>query len=406
MHFLRRYSQLYIAILLNASLASCMVGPNFHQPPAPQTTTYNESKLSSKTVSTRGVGTSGKAQIYVASQDIPAEWWALFHSPEINALVQTGITNSPNMAAAYAALRQAQENVNVQVGNSLFPAFGATTSGERQLFSSAGFGNVFPPSIFNLFNTSVNVSYTFDVFGGARRQIESLVAQVDYQQFQLIAAYLSMTSNIVTTAVTIASLQAQIQATHELIAVEQGQLDILNKQYHLGGISLENVMTQQTLVAQARASLPPLEKNLSQNRHSLSVLVGAYPNGSLPEIKLSALRLPIRLPVTLPSNMVRQRPDVRASEALLHAASAQIGVATANLLPKFTLSGAYGWQAVTSAALFGTNTNVWNIAGSITQPLFHGGALLAWLQQAGHNNRNDCGCAGQHIELLTSMGVR
>jgi NodT family efflux transporter outer membrane factor (OMF) lipoprotein len=363
---------------LGISLTSCMVGPDFHRQPPPQTNTYTESKLPAHTVGTSEVGKSGTRQKFILGQDIPAEWWRLFHSHAINELVRTGMNNSPNIAAAYAALRQAQENFNAQIGNALFPAFSANVGAQRELFSAATFGeDQIPPSLFNLFNATVNVSYTLDVFGGARRQIEALGAQIDYQQFQLLAAYLSMTANIVTTAVTIASLQAQIDTTRELIHLEQGQLDILNKQYHLGGISLTNVMTQQTLVAQTRAKLPALEKLISQNRHALSALVGAYPSGPLPEIKLNSLTLPRKLPVSIPSNMVRQRPDIRAAEATLHAASAKIGVATANLFPQFAISGNYGWQAGTPSTLFGTSTNVWTLATSITQPLFQGGALFA-----------------------------
>jgi len=368
----------FISILLASSLLTgCMVGPDFHPPHPPTPTTYTESPLPKKTVSTPSVSKGGKAQQFVTGPTIPAQWWYLFHSKELNQLITTGLANSPNLASAYAALREAQENLNVQIGNSLFPAFNALGSASRQLFSNASFGTTIPPTLFNLFNANVNISYTLDIFGGARRQVEALMAQVDYQQFELIAAYLTLTSNIVTTAVTIASLQAQITVTQSLLIAEENQLAIIQKQFSAGGVSKENVLTQAILVAQTRASLPPLEKSLSQNRHALSVLVGAYPNGPLPIIDLDALQLPTHLPVSLPSNLVRQRPDIRASEALLHAANAQIGVATANLLPQLTLTGTYGWEALTPSTLFGTTTNTWNITAQITQPIFHGGALFA-----------------------------
>jgi NodT family efflux transporter outer membrane factor (OMF) lipoprotein len=216
-----------------------------------------------------------------------------------------------------------------------------------------------------------------DVFGGARRQIEGSRAQVDYQQFQLIAAYLTLTSNIVTTAVTAASLREQIEATHELIRAQSSQLNILEKQFQLGGISRETVLTQQTLVNQTRATLPPLEKNLSQSLHALSVLVGRFPNCKLPVIKLNDLHLPTFIPVSLPSYLVRQRPDIRASEALLHAASANIGVATANLFPQVTITGNTGWESAVLSTLFSPNSKVWSMMVAITQPIFRGGALLA-----------------------------
>ncbi|MBX3709147.1 MAG: efflux transporter outer membrane subunit [Gammaproteobacteria bacterium] len=368
--------------IFSMMLTSCMVGPDFHSPASPRVRSYTRKNMPAKTVQTPSAGKSGQAQTFVYGRNIPAEWWYLFRSPEINQLITTGLSNSPNLASSYAALRAAQEALNAQIGNSLFPAFNVGLTGQRQRNSGVPIGTNTPSSIFNLFNASVSVSYTLDVFGGARRQIEGLRAQVDYQQFQLIAAYLTLTSNIVTTAVTVASLQEQIEATHELIQAQENQLLILEKQFRLGGISRENVLTQQTLVNQTRATLPPLEKSLSQSRHALLVLVGNFPNGPLPTIKLGALILPAELPVSLPSNLVRQRPDVRASEALLHAASALIGVATANLFPQFIINGNDGWESAVLSNLFNTSSKVWSISGGITQPLLHGGALLAQRRQA------------------------
>lgn len=361
----------------SASLSACMVGPNFHSPLSPQVKRYTEVPLPKKTVSTKAAGDAGKTQYFVTARNIPTQWWHLFHSKAINQLVQRGIANSPTLAAAYSALKAAQENFNAQVGSTMLPAFSAQLGGQRQLFSGATLGGDIPNTIFNLFNATVNASYTLDVFGGLRRQIEVYGAQVDYQQFELIAAYLTLTSNIATTAITIASLQAQIKATHSLIASQQDQLRIIKDQYRFGAVSQENVLTQQTLVAQTLATLPPLEKSLSFNRHALSTLVGAYPDEPLPEVNLDELVLPTHLPVTLPSALVRQRPDVRASEALLHAASAQIGVATANLFPQFTITAAYGWQALSPQSLFTTSSNAWNWGMQITQPIFQGNALFA-----------------------------
>ena len=198
----------------------------------------------------------------------------------------------------------------------MWPAMNLNDSVQRQRYSGLEIGVPNRSDTFSLYLTSFNLSYTLDVFGGARRQIEALRAQVDYQQFEVIATYLTLTSNIVTTAVAVGSYQEQIEATRELIKAEQGLLDILNKQYRLGGVSKENVLTQQTLLEQSKATLPPLQKTLSQTKHALSALVGTFPDGPLPVIKLNHLKLPTELPVSLPSNLVRQRPDVRASEAL------------------------------------------------------------------------------------------
>jgi len=359
-----------------------MVGANFHSPRSPQLHSYTEKSMPVKTVAAPAAGRAGKSQTFVNGQNISAEWWYLFHSNDLNHLIAKGLANSPNLEAAYAALRVAQETLNAQIGNSLFPAFNAGFSGERQRFSAASIDGGTQTTLFNLFNTSVTVAYTLDVFGGARRQIEALRAQVDYQQFQLIAAYLTLSANIVTTAVTVSAYQAQIDATLALIRIEQNQLNIMEKQLRLGGISLETVLTQQTLVYQTRATLPPLQKSLAQSKHALLALVGELPNNPLPDIKLDNIHLPTQLPVSLPSYLVRQRPDVRASEALLHAACANVGVATANLFPQFTINGNYGWESSVLPQLFNPVSKVWAITGGITQPVFHGGALFAARRQA------------------------
>jgi NodT family efflux transporter outer membrane factor (OMF) lipoprotein len=362
----------------SVALSSCMMGPNFHPPKAPETTSYTESPQPVKTVHIRHAGNAGKSQQFVVGQDIPAAWWELFHSQAINDLVQLGLNNSPNLASAKATLTQAKENVNAQVGSTLFPQVTASLGGQRERFNAAALGGGGSSSIFNLYNATVNVSYTLDVFGSARRGIESLAATVDYERFELDAAYLTLTSNIVTTAVTVASLEAQVKATQDIIRYQQDELTILGKQFKLGGIAGADVLTQEAQVAQTRATLPPLEQSLVQARHALAVLVGSLPGDfQMAPINLDKLVLPARLPVSLPSELVRQRPDIQASEALLHAANAQVGVATANLFPQFTLSGSYGWQSTVPSNLFKSGTNLWSWGGSLLQPIFEGGSLRA-----------------------------
>lgn len=402
----KNYLRIITATLLSVLLASCIrVGPGFHSPCAP-TCGYAECPLPAKTAATPGACEAGKSQQYICAQDIPAGWWYLFHSPEINQLVAIGLANSPNLFAAEAALRQAQENVNVQIGNSLLPAINGVGSITRENANAAGFGSstsnttntatgttsttstggttgVLPvPSVFNLYNVAFNISYNPDVFGGSQRQIEALIAQADFQQFQLMAAYLTLTSNIVTTAITVASLEEQIRATNMLIKIQQDQLSILQKQLQLGGIGAPNVLTQLTLVEQTRATLPPLQKSLSQALHSLTTLMGVCPDQPIPGIDLDKLVLPDQIPVSLPACLVRQRPDVRASEAKLHAANALIGVATAQLLPQFNITGNYGWSALTPPELFTPETLFWTITSQALQPIFHGGALHAQRRSA------------------------
>ena len=366
---------LIIVMLLSTAITGCMVGPDFHSPGAPRTKAYTKTPLPEKTVSINTPG--GHAQRYVMGETIPAAWWTVFHSKELDCLLRAGIAHSPNVAAAQAALAQAKELYYAQIGSTLFPAFSGQLGGSRQRTVSSAFGGDIPSLTYDLYNATVNVTYTLDVFGGARRAIENLRAQVDYQAFQYEAAYLTLASNIVTTAITAASLQAQIKATRQLIKSQENELNIFKKQYKLGGISGVDVQTQLSQVAQIRATLPPLEQSLAQAHHALAVLVGEFPNQrQFPDINLNTLHLPANLPVSLPSRLARQRPDIRASEALLHAACAQVGVATANLYPQISLTGAYGWESGIPANLFNSSNNLWNFGGSLVQPIFNAGSLM------------------------------
>lgn len=363
----------YLSLTL---LTGCAVGPSYQQPAAPNVNGYTEKPLSTQTAST--AGNTGAAQSWDNGADIPAQWWQLFNSQALNDLINRGLANSPNLTAAQAALRQAQENLNAEIGTGLFPSISAQLSAQRSQSSSASSGQSGSAGIFNLYNASVNVSYNLDIFGATRKQIASLQAQVDYQRFQWEAAYLTLTSNIVTTAINEASVRAQIAATNELIAAQQQQLNIVQKQVGLGGASQMDVLSQQTTLAQTQATLPPLQKTASQLRNTLAVLVGAFPSqANLPDLQLEQLRLPTRLPVSLPSSLVQQRPDVRASEALLRQANAQVGVATANLMPQLQLTGSLGSAANSTSGLFGPGSGVWNIGAQLLQPIFQAGALQA-----------------------------
>ncbi len=368
----------YIAILSAVVLTSCAVGPDFIAPEAPHTKRYTKLPLPSKTVTAPIQG--GEAQHFYPGKDIPKEWWQLFQSKTLNCLIETGIANNPSIHAAQAAMRVAQENLRAQIGSAFYPAFNGQFSGSRQKFSGAAFGETTgsTSNIFNLFNTSVNMSYTLDIFGSARRQVEALCAQVHYQYYILEATYLNLAANIATTAISEASLAAQLAATHKLIKLEEALLNIIQKQFEVGAVASSDVLTQKSQLAQTRASLPPLEKNWALTRHALVALVGALPSeNTLPRLSLAELQLPTALPLSVPSLLVRRRPDIRAAEALLQQASAQIGVATANLFPQITLTGAYGWEATSLSHFFQPSNTVWNITGQALAPLFQGGALLA-----------------------------
>ena len=353
-----------------------MVGPDFKSPSPPKVARFTQQPLTKHIAETPAVGKAGARQTFVFKESLRDDWWTLFHSKELNFLIHKGLANSPTLKAAYAALRQTQEIYNTQLGNTMFPSVDAVVSGQRQR-ALAPIGLTGGTNVYNLFNATLNVGYTLDLFGGLRRQLEALRSQIHYQEYLLIGAYLSLTSNIALTSITIASLEAQIRAKKELIHFQLDQLKTLRKQYELGAISNAIVFSQTSLVEQNRATLPILEKNLSRSEHALSVLVGESPDKHLPHIKLDNLVLPKHLPVTLPSELVRQRPDIRASEELLHAASAQIGVAKAQFFPQVVLTGYDGWQATVASTLFTPAQKVWNMAATVTQPVFHAGAIFS-----------------------------
>ncbi len=359
-------------------MAGCAAGPNFHTPEAPATNAYTAEALPPETASAPGAG--GASQRFVPGRDIPGEWWTLFHSAALDAVVRRALADNPTLAAAQATIRQARENVNAMVGSALYPAVDADLSATRQRISGAAFGQPgtsFSP--FTLYNASVSVSYALDLFGAARRELEALQAQVEYRDFQLEAAYLTISANIVTAAVREASLRAEIKATQDIVDAEKQQLDVVEGRFQLGAVSRSDVLAQRVQLAQTQAGLPALEKALAQNRHLLAVLAGKLPNeaNALPEFTLEDFELPRDLPVSLPSMLVRRRPDIRSAEALLHAASAQVGVATANLYPRITLNASYGSEVVRTGDFFTGGSEVWSLSGGLLQPLFHGGELKA-----------------------------
>ena len=358
-------------------LAGCAVGPDFKTPDAPAAAAagndYTPTPVPAQSASAPGA--AGASQTLALGRDIPAQWWSLFHSEALDQLIRAALEQSPNLAAAQAALRNAQEVFNAQSGALRYPNVGAQVAAERERSTNpAGPGL----ATYNLFNAGVSVSYSVDLFGANRRTLEGLAATVDYQSFQIEATYLTLVSNLVTTAIREASLRAQLQATRDVLALQEKQLTVVQSQFDAGAVARSALLTQQTQVAQTRATLPPLEKSLAQTRHQLSVFAGKLPSElGVPEFQLESLSLPEELPVTLPSALVRQRPDIRASEALLHQASAQIGVATANQYPQLNLTGTFGNAAFQASDLFGANTLVWTAAASLTQPIFNGGALSA-----------------------------
>ncbi len=361
---------LFAAVLLSG----CAVGPDFEPPSLPSIARYTDSNLPAATASSQTQG--GNAQHFAVGRDIPAEWWTLFHSRHLNRLIARAIAENANLQAAQLTLRQAEENVRAQAGT-LLPTVDLNGSAARQQASLAQFGQSGPPILFNLYNATVNVSYTLDVWGSKRRALEASQAQADFQKFQVEATFLTLTGNVVTTAIQEASLRGQIKATQDIIKGQTEQLEVLRGQFNLGGVPRSDVLAQEADLAATQATLPPLEKQLEQQRSLLATLTGRFPSQAEREpFTIASLTLPRQLPVSLPSRLVEQRPDVRAAQEQLHQASANVGVATANLLPQFTITGDYGSTATKVANLFTPGAAVWSIGSGLAQPIFHGGTLI------------------------------
>lgn len=362
-------------------LAGCAVGPDFERPEAPNVSAYTAEPLPDETAAGEAADMAASAsQRFVAGAEVSPEWWTLFESQALNELVELALSANPDLTAAEASLERVRENYFAARGP-LFPSATATGGASRQQT---------PPqttnSLLNLYNASVGVSYLLDVFGGVQRSVEAAGAQVDAEQFRREATYLTLVSNVLTAAIQEASLAAQIEAFEEIIDVQSQALDLMTQQFELGAVARGDVLAQQSQLTQTQAQLPSLQRQLAQIRTQLTVLLGRYPaEGSVASVTLLDLELPRELPLSLPSEIVNQRPDVRIAEALLHQASANIGVATANMLPQFTLSGNYSTatnSAAASAPLFNAGTIGWSLAAGVTAPIFRGGQLSHQRQAA------------------------
>ncbi|HEV8014857.1 MAG TPA: efflux transporter outer membrane subunit [Stellaceae bacterium] len=364
-----RYPLLAAAALL---LASCEVGPDFHPPAVPPEAGYTPEKPGA-TNSTDVAG--GAAQRFVAGKDIPGQWWTLFHSEALNQLIAEALKANPTLDAAQATLREAQENTAAEKGV-FIPGISGNFSSTREKISGANFGNPNQNSLFTLTTGSVSVSYGLDIFGGERRQLESTEALEDFQRYELEASYLTISSNVVAAAIQEASLRAQIAATQEIIADQSQELDVLQKQFELGGAARAAVLAQEATLNATKATLPNLQKQLAQERNQLTALAGRYPSQEVSEtFDLAGLQLPEDLPLTLPSSLVQQRPDIQAAQAQLHSASALIGVAIGNMLPQFTLNASYGNSVLDITSLL-SGPGIWSIGAGLATPVFRGTQLL------------------------------
>jgi len=357
-----------------AVLAGCTQGPDFVRPTPPTASSYARSPVPAQTVSADTY--AGAAQRFAEGGDLPGEWWTLFHSEALNRIIAKAIKANPDLQSAQAALHVARENVLAQRGV-FYPSVDAGFSPSHQKVASSLASPLNSNAdTFDLFSGQISVSYTPDVFGLNHRTAESLQAQADVQRFQVEATYLTLTSNLVAAAIQEAALRDQIAANEQIATLERQAVDLVRRQRAIGQAAQSDITAQEAALAQTEAALPPLKKQLAQQRDLLTALMGSLPSEEPDEtFALAALHLPEELPVSLPSQLVEQRPDIRAAEASLHAASAQIGVAMANRLPNITLTGALGGAGTTIANMFSGGNIGWDIAGDIAAPIFHGNAL-------------------------------
>lgn len=375
---------LRIALAATMILSGCAVGPDFLRPRPPTVETYTPSQESDL----GSPGADETPQRLQVGAAVTTDWWTLFHAPSLDRVVQQAIADNRTLAAAKFTLAQAQQAV-IQARGGLYPQIDLEASAERQR-TSASRANQSTSSrssggsqTFNLFSVGPTVSYDLDAFGGTTRRIEQQEALAENQRYQLAAAYLTLTGNSVAQAISIASLRMQIAAVEEIIADDEKNLDLVRQQVTAGKAAEIDILAADSQLANDRTQLPPLRQQLSAARHALSILVGQFPSQwQAPDFDLKDFTLPADLPLTVPSELVRQRPDILAAEATLHADSAAIGIATAQMYPSITLSGAVGTQSSTTARLFESSSLFWNIAAGLTAPVFHGGALEAQKQGA------------------------
>jgi NodT family efflux transporter outer membrane factor (OMF) lipoprotein len=385
-----------LAVTSAAMTCGCAVGPRYHKPEAPANAGYAPSALPETTSAAEVHG--GEVQHFALGRDIPFEWWELFQSPALDALIKRAFKANPTITAAQASLRQAQELVYAQQGF-FYPTVGADFQAERHKVSgntnaSSTIGvqgngvNLLPavenpqqephnePSYYTFYTAALSVGFVPDVLGGNRRQVESLAAQKEAQRFALEATYITLASNVVGAAIQEASLRAQLRATREIIEADERSLQILRDQFRLGFAMRIDVAAQEAALAQIRATLPPLQKQLEQTRDLIRALTGKLPNEEEETFELDALQLPPDVPVSLPAKIIEQRPDVRAAEAQLHAANAEVGMAVAAMLPQFSITGEYGGNATEIPWMFRHGGPFWSLYGDVSQPVFQGGTLL------------------------------
>ena len=378
------------------TVGGCAVGPDFVQPMSPAVTHYTSDEDPTATVTA-----DGSSQQFTTATALPADWWRLFDCPKLNDAVQQGLTSSPTITMAEANLREAKDNLRSGEGM-FYPQLNGGLGVARERPSTNATPGQLREGIFNLFTLSSTVSYTLDVFGGERRAVEGIGATVDYQQNAARASSLTLASNIANTMIAAAAYDAEIQATMEIVRFQNEQVRLAEVQAKSGTAAYAAVLSLQTQLETTEAALPPLRQKLTQSQDLLSMLEGRLPaEAQPPRIDFGDLSLPRTLPVSLPSALVRQRPDILQAQASLHAASAQIGVATAAMLPSITLDGSFGYSNTSITALLMPGSKLWSLGVGVTQPLFHDASL--WFQRKAAIDAYDASAANYRQTVLLAF---
>ncbi len=361
-----------IVAAVSGLFISCASGPDFTPPAPPGVSSYTPAPLPENTASSPGM--QGNPQRFVTVGNVPVQWWKAFQSEKLNLLIEQALATSPTLEAAAATLRQARETYEAKAGSTLYPQAAASLGAQRVGVNSAPSGLPDGERTFNLFNAGFGVSYNFDLAGGNRRLLESLAAQVDYRSLVLEGARLTLAANVASAAVLQAALRAQIGAARDIVKKQEDQLALIRHRIQLGVAVRKEELALQIRFETDRASIPLLKARLAATDSLLATLAGKMPaDKGLPRFLLADFTLPSELPLLVPSELVRKRPDIRSAEALLHAAGAQYGASLANIYPKITLSATLGSQALTTSALFGGGSMVWGLASQLVQPLFNPG---------------------------------
>ncbi|HEY7942918.1 MAG TPA: efflux transporter outer membrane subunit [Casimicrobiaceae bacterium] len=362
--------------LMALTVAACAVGPDFERPDATAADRYTANGEMAQ-ASPPSAATPEPRQHITLGGKASADWWTLFQSERLDAVVQQALVGSPTLVAASATLAQAQVLVAAQAGT-LYPQLALSGGVGRQKYGAQFLGPSGPVPPFTYFAVGPSVTYALDYTGGAARSVEQRQALADYQEQRLRAARLALTGNVVMQAMASMAARTQMAAIESLLADDRRNLDLVQASFDAGNVSRVDVLSARSQLANDRTLLPPLRQQVSVAQHALAILVGRAPaNWTPPSFDLNELSLPQEIPVSLPSELVHRRPDILAAEAQLHAATATVGVAAADLYPHINLTASGGLQALTLQSLFEPSSLVFALAAGLTAPLFDGGTLRA-----------------------------